>query len=125
MNKYADVAVPEAIRALEHIGCRRVDMEAKIAGGASIFDLGRAVEGGDIGRRNVEAVIRALEEQGIPCWARMSAGARVGRSSSRSTRENWRSRRSAASVARCDGRVTTLAPLKRGWGQRGSGPERR
>ena len=49
MNKYADVAVAEAVRSLEDIGCRRADMEAKIAGGASIFDLGRGTECGDIG----------------------------------------------------------------------------
>jgi len=78
MNKYADVAVPEAIRALEYIGCYRADMEAKIAGGASIFDLGRGAEGGDIGRRNVEAVIRALEEQGIPLLC-SDVGGREGR----------------------------------------------
>ena len=65
MNKYADVAVTEAVRSLVGIGCRRVDMEAKIAGGASIFDLGRGAEGGDIGARNVEAVVRALAGEGI------------------------------------------------------------
>jgi chemotaxis receptor (MCP) glutamine deamidase CheD len=39
-------------------------MEAKIAGGASIFDFGRGAESGDIGSRNVEAVIRALAGEG-------------------------------------------------------------
>ena len=78
MRKYADVAVLEAIRALEYIGCRRADMGAKIAGGASIFDLGRGAEGGDIGTRNAEAVIRALEEQGIPLLA-ADVGGREGR----------------------------------------------
>jgi chemotaxis protein CheD len=78
MRKYADVAVPEAVRALEHIGCRRADMEAKIAGGASIFDLGRGADSVDIGRRNVEAVIHALEEQGIPLLA-SDVGGREGR----------------------------------------------
>ncbi len=78
MSKYADIAVPEAIRALEHIGCRRADMEARIAGGASIFDLGRGAEGGDIGRRNVEAVLRALEEQGLPLLG-ADVGGREGR----------------------------------------------
>lgn len=78
MHKYADIAVPEAIRALEYIGCRRADMEAKIAGGASIFDLGRGAEGGDIGSRNIEAVIRALEEQGIPLLG-SDVGGREGR----------------------------------------------
>ena len=78
MRKYADVAVPEAVRVLEYIGCRRADMEAKIAGGASLFDLGRAGEGGDIGSRNVEAVIRLLAEQEIPLRA-SEVGGREGR----------------------------------------------
>jgi chemotaxis protein CheD len=76
--KYADVAVPEAVRALELVGCRRSDMEAKIAGGASIFDLGRGAECADIGSRNVEAVIRALGEQGIPLLG-SDVGGREGR----------------------------------------------
>ena len=78
MHKYADVAVHEAVRALEHIGCRRADMEAKIAGGASIFELGRGFEGGEIGRRNVEAVTQVLEELGIPLLA-AAVGGREGR----------------------------------------------
>jgi chemotaxis protein CheD len=78
MHKYADVAVPEAIRALELIGCRRADLGAKIAGGASIFDLGRGAEGGDIGTRNVEAVLRALEELGVPLLG-SDVGGREGR----------------------------------------------
>ena len=78
MCKYADVAVPEAVRALEHIGCRRSEMEAKIAGGANIFDLGRGAEGTDIGSRNVEAVVRVLEEQGIRLMA-SDVGGREGR----------------------------------------------
>ena len=78
MHKYADVAVSEAIRALEHIGCHRADMEAKIAGGASIFELGRGVEGADIGSRNVDAVIRALAEQGVPLLG-ADVGGREGR----------------------------------------------
>jgi chemotaxis protein CheD len=78
MRKYADIAVLEAIRALEYIGCRRADMGAKIAGGASIFDLGRGAEGGDIGTRNIEAVLRTLEEQGLPLLG-SDVGGREGR----------------------------------------------
>ena len=78
MRKYADYAVPEAIRLLEYIGCRRADMEAKIAGGASIFDLGRGAEYGDIGSRNVEAVVRALAGEGVPLLA-TDVGGREGR----------------------------------------------
>jgi chemotaxis protein CheD len=77
MRKYADVAVPEAIRALEQIGCRRADMAAKIAGGASIFELGRG-DLGDIGSRNAEAVVKVLAAEGIPLVA-ADTGGREGR----------------------------------------------
>ncbi len=78
MRKYADVAVPEAVRALEGLGCRRCDLEAKIAGGASIFELGRTTEGGDIGARNVEAVVRSLALAGVPLLG-SDVGGREGR----------------------------------------------
>ena len=39
MLKYADIAVPEALSLLESKGCNRIFMEAKIAGGACMFDL--------------------------------------------------------------------------------------
>ena len=41
---------------LEIIGCRRADLEAKIAGGRA-FSTSAAAQGGDIGGRNVEAVV--------------------------------------------------------------------
>lgn len=78
MNKYADVAVAEAVRSLESAGCRRADLEAKIAGGASIFDLGRGTECGDIGARNVEAVVRALRAEKVRLLA-SDVGGREGR----------------------------------------------
>jgi chemotaxis protein CheD len=78
MRKYADVAVSEAVRSLESAGCRRADLEAKIAGGASIFDLGRGSECGDIGARNVEAVVRALGAAGVRLLA-SDVGGREGR----------------------------------------------
>jgi chemotaxis protein CheD len=78
MNKYADVAVAEAVRVLEAAGCRRADLEAKIAGGASIFDLGRGTECGDIGARNVEAVVRALRAEKVRLLA-SDVGGREGR----------------------------------------------
>jgi len=78
MNKYADIAVAEAVRSLESAGCRRADLEAKIAGGASIFDLGRGTECGDIGARNVEAVVRALQAERVRLLA-SDVGGREGR----------------------------------------------
>lgn len=78
MRKYADTAVPEAVRALENLGCRRADLEAKIAGGASMFEIGRGAEGADIGSRNVEAVVRALALAGVGLVA-TDVGGREGR----------------------------------------------
>jgi chemotaxis protein CheD len=74
--KYADVAVPESVLALEIIGCRRGDLVAKIAGGASMFEPGHG-EAGDIGARNVEAVVRLLAEAGIPVVASDVGGTQV------------------------------------------------
>jgi chemotaxis protein CheD len=39
MNKYADIAIPAAISALEEIGGRRSSMTAKIAGGSCMLDI--------------------------------------------------------------------------------------
>lgn len=79
LSKYADAAVAAAVSALESAGCRRREMEAKIAGGASIFDLGRGTELGDIGARNVEAVVDALAAAGVRLVA-TDVGGREGRS---------------------------------------------
>ena len=77
MHKYADVAVVAAIQALELVGCRRADMEAKIAGGSHMFDLGWGDQA-DIGTRNVEEVVRLLAEAGIPLVG-SDVGGREGR----------------------------------------------
>lgn len=78
MNKYAEIAIPEAVRLLEVKGGSRVFMSAKIAGGACMFDLAR--DGNlDIGRRNVEAVREILRQQGIPLEGEDTGGSR-GRS---------------------------------------------
>ena len=78
MTKYADAAVTAAVRSLEGGGSRRADLEAKIAGGASMFDLGRGTECGDIGARNVDAVVRALAAEGVRLVA-SDVGGREGR----------------------------------------------
>ena len=78
MNKYADIAIPAAILALEDMGAERATMTAKIAGGSCMFDL--AGEGqGDIGRRNVEAVKNILKSCDMPLVGEDTGGNR-GRS---------------------------------------------
>jgi chemotaxis protein CheD len=73
MNKYADIAIAAAIRALEERGCQRSTMTAKIAGGAHMFDVGQDDQV-DIGRRNVEAVVEILKAWEIPLIAADTGG---------------------------------------------------
>ena len=78
MFKYADEAIPAAVRAIEKIGGKRSSMKAKLAGGSCMFDLGRDGRP-DIGRRNVEAARSILERLKIPLVAE-DTGGRRGRS---------------------------------------------
>jgi chemotaxis protein CheD len=78
MLKYADVAIPEAVRMLEEKGCTRSSLQAKIAGGSHMFDLAKDGQA-DIGLRNVKAVEDILKEMGIPLIAADTGGSR-GRS---------------------------------------------
>lgn len=78
MLKYADEALPAAIRAIEDRGGRRLAVRAKIAGGSCMFDLGMENQP-DIGRRNVSAVRSILEKLEVPLMAEDTGGTR-GRS---------------------------------------------
>ncbi len=63
--KYADTGIPLLIEKMVEAGARRENMTAKLAGGAQMFS-----SSGDmviqIGKRNIEAVYRILEEYNIP-----------------------------------------------------------
>jgi len=78
MLKYADVAIPEAVRLLEEQGSPRASLSAKIAGGSRMFDLSKDSQG-DIGQRNVKAVREILANLDIPLIASDTGGNR-GRS---------------------------------------------
>jgi chemotaxis protein CheD len=78
MFKYADVAIPEAMRLLEERGCSKASLSAKIAGGSRMFDLAMDSHG-DIGQRNVKAVKEILANLDIPLIACDTGGNR-GRS---------------------------------------------
>lgn len=78
MLKYADVAIPEAVRLLEELGCSRSSLSAKIAGGSRMFDLSKESQG-DIGQRNIKAVRELLAGLDIPLVGSDTGGNR-GRS---------------------------------------------
>lgn len=59
--KFADTCIPQMINALERCGCMKRNLQAKIAGGASMFEIMGDSALSNIGRRNVESVKETLK----------------------------------------------------------------
>ncbi len=77
--KFADTGIAELVRQMEALGAKRSRMVAKIAGGATMFQVqGRVASSMQVGDRNVEATIQKLNELRIPILAR-DTGANYGR----------------------------------------------
>jgi chemotaxis protein CheD len=74
--KFADSAIEIVVDSLLKKGCIKSRLEAKIAGGASMFSIGTNTM--NIGERNVLAVKQKLKEMNIPLLA-SDTGANYGR----------------------------------------------
>lgn len=72
--KFADLAVPILLKRMREKGCKRTNIVAKIAGGASMFNFSDKSMVSDIGKRNTEAVKKALEKESIPIIAEDTGG---------------------------------------------------
>ena len=72
--KFADLAVPILIEKMEKQGCRKGNLIAKIVGGASMFNFSDKSMVSDIGKKNTEAVKKALSIQNIPIIAESTGG---------------------------------------------------
>lgn len=70
--KFADTAIPELIRQMEKRGASRTRLNAKIAGGAQMFEMKGNPQNNtwNIGQRNVDAVVNALKRVNITIIAR-------------------------------------------------------
>jgi chemotaxis protein CheD len=77
MDKFANIAIPNMINDLEKKGLRRSSLKAKIAGGAHMF-ASLNITTMDIGKNNVEAVKKILNELNIPIVSEDTLGT-VGR----------------------------------------------
>ena len=67
LGKYANTAIPEAIRMILNKGASRERLKAKIAGGARMFALtGKTAHTLDVGARNVQKVKELLKSENIP-----------------------------------------------------------
>ena len=73
-HKFADVALPDMLHALEAMGARTLRLEAALAGGASMFAAGPG--GLDVGQRNETAVRELLAALRIPIVASATGGRR-------------------------------------------------
>jgi chemotaxis protein CheD len=71
-GKFADLAVPELIDRIVRAGASRRRLEAVLAGGARMFELGEL----DIGARNAEAVRSGLAASGLSVRAAETGGSR-------------------------------------------------
>ncbi|MCM1044533.1 MAG: chemotaxis protein CheD [Candidatus Gastranaerophilales bacterium] len=77
--KFADTGIAELVRQMELLGAKRARMVAKIAGGATMFQVqGRPNSAMQVGDRNVEASKRKLAQLQIPILAQ-DTGANYGR----------------------------------------------
>ncbi len=74
-GKYADTAIPELIRRIEHSGGRSRNLAAKIAGGANMFATTNL---NAVGEQNLVMVESLLKTAGIPVLGR-HCGGRQGR----------------------------------------------
>lgn len=72
-GKFADLAVPELIARLRRAGATEARLEAVLAGGAKMFELGSEL---DIGARNEAAVRSALTQARISVVAAATGGNR-------------------------------------------------
>ena len=71
--KFPETAVPLLLEEMAALGAGR-GVVAKIAGGASMFAALLSASGVNMGERNVDATLRALESAGVPLVARDTGG---------------------------------------------------
>lgn len=67
--KYADLGIEDLLKRMMDLGCRKTNITAKIAGGASMFNFPDKKILSDVGRRNSEAVIEVIKKLSIPLLA--------------------------------------------------------
>lgn len=72
--KFADLGIPILVKSMQQKGSKITDMTAKIAGGASMFKFSDKSLITDIGKRNSEAVISALNKLSIPILSKDIGG---------------------------------------------------
>jgi chemotaxis protein CheD len=78
LGKFADTSVPYLVREMERLGAHKRRMIVKIVGGAQMFSISGQDDRLSIGARNIEAVQKALKNQGLTISAQ-SVGGNMGK----------------------------------------------
>lgn len=73
-SKFADTAIKELVERLLKVGCKKIYLKSKIAGGAEMFSFSSTSDIMKIGPRNVEAVKKALKTEGIELLSEETGG---------------------------------------------------
>lgn len=63
--RFADTCIPRMLKEMEKLGCQRACIQAKIAGGAKMFQVSGDTAFGNIGQRNTIEVKNTLAKNGI------------------------------------------------------------
>jgi chemotaxis protein CheD len=74
-SRFASSAVPELLRLMLAAGAEAARVRARLAGGASMFDVLLSDSGRKLGLRNVHAAREALDAHGIPLVGEDTGGA--------------------------------------------------
>jgi chemotaxis protein CheD len=76
--KFADTAMVKLVADMVKLGAKKINLKAKIAGGAQMFAFNASNESLRVGDRNAEAVRKILKDMSIPLIAE-ETGASFGR----------------------------------------------
>lgn len=68
-HRFADTCIPLMVQQMEELGCNRRRIEAKIAGGAKMFEVSGDSSFGNIGQRNVLEVKNTLKSLQVRIYA--------------------------------------------------------
>ncbi len=69
--RYGNVAMAQLLAAFRKFGCRPVDLQAKVFGGADVLPT---MSGHSVGSNNIRFALDLLGEQGIPVMAQRTGG---------------------------------------------------
>lgn len=85
-GKYVNTGIAELVRIMLAFGAEKESIRVALAGGSSFMPASEATQLANLGKRNLEATQRELEEHGLTCMAR-DVGGQEGRSVTLSTRD--------------------------------------